>query len=261
MNPEPRLAAADWAVAAPLRGGFAFFGRAPVPPQAPRWCRSLPRPVLHLITDRQAPDLVARVDAALRGGVDWVQVRDKSAAAGELYALALDLLPRCRRAGAGLLVNDRVDVALAAGADGVHLARKSLPVAAARPLLPGRLLGVSVHSLAEAVAAARAGADYLTFGSVFPTRSHPGQAPAGPEALAEVVAAVDVPVLAIGGITPANVAAVLATGAAGVAVISSILEEPDPAAAAARLREALERAPHAPRVPFPARPGPGRAQP
>lgn len=219
------------------------------------------RAALHLITDRQAaPALVAAVAAALRGGVDWVQVRDKSAAAAELYQLACALRDACRAAGAGLLVNDRLDVALAADADGVHLAKKSLPVAAARRLLPpGRLLGASVHSVEEAVAAARAGADYVTFGSVFPTRSHPGRPPTGLDALAAAVAAVDVPVLAIGGITPENVAAVLATGAAGVAVISSVLLAADPAAAAARLREAMERAPGAPRVPFP--PPPGRRAP
>lgn len=211
------------------------------------------RPVLHLIADRQAPDPEAAVAAALRGGVDWVQVRDKSASAAELYDLVTRLLPLCRRAGAGLLVNDRVDVALAAGADGVHLARKSLPVAVVRRLLPpGMLLGASVHSLEEALAAAADGADYLTFGSVFPTRSHPGQPAAGLSALAAVVAAVDVPVLAIGGIAPDNVERVLGTGAAGVAVISSILGDPDPEAAAARLRAALDRAPYPPRLPFPA---------
>lgn len=217
------------------------------------------RAVLHLITDRQTPDLEAAVAAALRGGVDWVQVRDKSAGASELYALAGRLLPLCRESGSGLLVNDRLDVALAAGADGVHLARKSLPVAAARRLLPpGLLLGVSVHSLEEALAAAEHGADYLTFGSVFPTRSHPGRPAAGLEALAEVVVAVDVPVLAIGGIGPENVERVLATGVAGVAVISSILLDPDPAAAAARLRAAMDRAPYRPRLAFPAAARSGR---
>lgn len=217
---------------------------------------TLARAVLHLITDRgTAPDLERAVAAALAGGVDWVQLRDKSAAARELFALARRLQPRCRERNAGLLVNDRVDVALAAGCDGVHLAKKSLPVREARRLVPpGRLVGASVHSVEEAVAAAGEGADYVTFGSVFPTRSHPGHPAAGIETLARVVRAVEIPVLAIGGITAENVPAVLATGVAGVAVISSILAEADPARAAARLREAMERASHRPRVPFPRAP-------
>lgn len=209
--------------------------------------------VLHLVTDRKAaPDLVAVVQAAVAGGVQWVQLRDKTAAALDLFHLAQRLAPVCRAAGAGLLVNDRVDVAVAAGCDGVHLARKSLPVDAARRILPvPMLLGASVHSLAEAQEAVQQGADYVTFGSVYPTRSHPGQRPAGLDELARVVDAVPVPVLAIGGITPDNVEAVLATGVAGIAVISAIQGDPDPAAAAARLRERMEASAHRPRHPFP----------
>ncbi|MCL5046186.1 MAG: thiamine phosphate synthase, partial [Actinobacteria bacterium] len=173
------------------------------------------------------------------------------------YAAALEVGRLCRRAGAGFLVNDRLDVALAAGADGVHLAKRSLPPAAVRPLLrPGMILGCSVHSLEEAVAAAEGGAGYLTFGHVYPTSSHPGQPPRGVSELARVVRAVPVPVLAIGGITPDNAGPVLATGCAGIVVISAILSESDPARAARVLREAVDSFHHRPRFPFP---GPARA--
>jgi thiamine-phosphate pyrophosphorylase len=198
---------------------------------------------LHLIADQGDMGAVA---AALRGGVGAVQVRNKSLPAADLLAAARVARPLCGAAGALLLVNDRVDVALACGADGVHLAGRSLPPADARRIFP-RLLGVSVHDVAGAVAAAAAGADYVTFGHVFPTPSKPGLPPQGLAALRAVVEAVDIPVLAIGGIGPANAAEVLAVGCAGVAVISSILAASDPEAAARRLRAALDLCPARPR--------------
>lgn len=212
---------------------------------------------LHLITDRGATvDLLGAVRDALAGGAGWVQVRDKSAPAADLYDLTRQVRELTRRVGAGLLVNDRVDVALAAGAAGVHLARRSLPPEAVRRLVPpGTLVGVSVHSVEEAVQAVEAGADYVTFGSVFPTRSHPGAQPRGLDELARVVEAVSAPVLAIGGITADNAPLVARTGVAGVAVISGVIGAPDPRAAAEALREALERSGARPRVPFPAPPG------
>jgi thiamine-phosphate pyrophosphorylase len=182
---------------------------------------------LHLISDRAA---------AAPPGVDYLQVRLKGAPAADVYAAAL----ASRRGGAGLIVNDRVDVALAVG-DGVHLARRSLAPGVARRLLrEGQILGVSVHSVAEAREAALAGADYVTFGHVFSTPSKPGLPPRGVEELAAVVAAVDRPVLAIGGIDPRNLEPVLATGCAGIAVISAIRDASDPAAAAAALRRVLD---------------------
>lgn len=212
-----------------------------------------PRFQLHLVTEpRQRPaELVQAVAQALAGGVDWVQLRDKSASALALHGQASQLSSLTAAHGARLAINDRLDVALAVGADGVHLAGQSLPVAAAVTLATGRLLvGRSVHSLAEAEAAAAAGADYVTFGHVFPTSSHPGVAPRGLAALREIVAAVDLPVLAIGGISLDNLPDVLATGCAGIAVISSILAHADPRAAAAGLRAALDASPHAPRIPL-----------
>lgn len=210
---------------------------------------------LQLVTDRLESrlPLAAAVAAAVRGGVDLVQVREKGAAAADVLQAAREVIAACG-GRARVLVNDRLDVALAAPADGVHLAARSLPPDEARRLLPaarGWLLGVSVHSVEEARRAAAAGADYVVFGHVFPTGSKPGVPCRGVAALAEVVAAVDVPVLAIGGVDRGNVAQVLATGAAGVAVIRALLNAADPEAEARRLRAAMEAVSARPRCALP----------
>jgi thiamine-phosphate pyrophosphorylase len=207
---------------------------------------------LHLVTEPRV-DLVDAVEQALAGGVNWVQLRDKSGSAAAMWAQARTLLELTRAANASLSINDRLDVALALKADGVHLAGQSLPVAPTVELATGRLLvGRSVHGLEEAVQAARDGADYLTFGHVFPSTSKPGLPPRGLAQLAEVVDAVDVPVLAIGGITLGNLDTVLGTGCAGIAVISAILSASEPRNAARALRQALDRCSNRPRQPFPA---------
>jgi thiamine-phosphate pyrophosphorylase len=209
---------------------------------------------LHLITDRKAcaGDLLTAVRHAVGHGVDWVQVREKSAPALEVYEMCRRVRQICRETRAGLIVNDRIDVALALQADGVHLAKKSLPPGAARSLLtPSHLLGCSIHGLDDAIRLAPSGADYLTFGNVFATRSHPGSPAKGVDVLRAIVQAVDLPILAVGGITVHNVADVLATGCAGVAVIGAILGALDPAEATARLRRALDAHPAQPRRPFP----------
>ncbi len=182
---------------------------------------------------------VAAVAAA--AGARAIQLREKDLPGGPLWRLAREVGPAVRRAGALFLVNDRVDVALAAEADGVHLGGAGLPVEAARRLLrPGMLAGASVHGLEEALRAERAGADYLIFGHVFATGSKAGLAPRGVDALEEVCRAVRVPVLAIGGVTPANAARVREAGAAGVAVMSSVMAATDPAAVVRALVAAWE---------------------
>jgi thiamine-phosphate pyrophosphorylase len=199
-------------------------------------------PCLALVTDRQAAQgrrLETVVAAALDGGVNLVQLREKDLSARELWGLAIRLR-ELTEGRALLLVNDRLDVALAAGADGVHLAGHSLPPAAARAALgPGRLVGCSVHDTAEAEEAARGGADFLFVGTLYPSRSHPGRAGGGPRLVEELREAVDLPLVGIGGITARTAREVLMAGARGVAVISAIMAAPDPAAAAARLRDAL----------------------
>jgi thiamine-phosphate diphosphorylase len=213
-----------------------------------------PRFQLHLVTEprRSADELIRAAALALDGGADWVQLRNKSGSAASLFDEATELVRVAHQHGARLAVNDRLDVALAVGADGVHLAGQRLPVGPAVQLAAGRIvIGRSVHSLTEASAAAAAGVDYVTFGHVFPTTSHPGLPPHGLAELAAIVQAVDVPVLAIGGIGLTNLDDVLSTGCAGIAVISAILSDPDPSRAAARLRAALDASAHQPRHLFP----------
>ncbi len=212
-----------------------------------------PRFVLHVVTDPlesrlPLPEALRRAASA---GVDAIQVREKGRPADELLAHVLAAV------GSGcpcVLVNDRVDVALAAKAAGVHLPARSLPVAAARRLLPraaGWLVGRSVHGVQEAQQAARDGADYVTFGHVFQTGSKPGLPPQGVTTLRQVVEAATVPVLAIGGVTPENVDTLLETGCAGVAVIRAVLAAEDPGGAVAALRRAMAASRATPRHPFP----------
>ena len=209
---------------------------------------------IHLITDRRSArgNLLGAVGSALTGGVDWVQLREKSGPAWELYETTRAILPLARRCGAGVMINDRIDVALATGAGGVHLAAKSLPPRAARELLGHhRILGASVHGPEQAQEAVEGSVDYVTFGHVYPTSSKPGLPPRGVLELAEVVESVDVPVLAIGGIDVTNVREVLRTGCAGIAVISAVLAAEDPGYAARALRRAVDSSRAHPRRPFP----------
>jgi thiamine-phosphate pyrophosphorylase len=193
-------------------------------------------PVVHLITDRRlAPDLAARLELALAGappGLVAVHLREKDLPGGALLALARRLLPVVRRRGQVLLVNDRLDVALAAGADGLHLPAAGLPPAAARARLgPAALLGVSCHGAADVRRARDGGATFATFSPVWDTPSKRAFGPpVGLAALAEA-AGLGLPLVALGGVTAASAAEARAAGAAGVAVIRAWLEGPDPAAA------------------------------
>lgn len=203
---------------------------------------TLPQPCLMLVTDRAlaggSQALVRAVAAAVEAGVNALQLRERGLPDDELLALAR----RLQEVSAGralLLVNGRLQVALAAGADGVHL-----PEAAPWPQRPrpGFLLGRSVHSLEAARRAQAEGADYLIAGPVYETPSHPGAPPAGPGLVREVAAAAGIPVLAIGGLSAARVGEVVEAGAAGVAVISAVLAAPSPAQAARELWGALQAA-------------------
>jgi len=184
-------------------------------------------------------DHVAVADSALAAGVDMIQLRDKAPDLRRLLTQARRIRALCAARGALFIVNDRVDLALAAGADGAHVGQEDLPAESARRLLgPDRILGVSTHDLAQAVAAVAAGADYIGFGPMFGTRTKDtGYTPRGTAMLREVHRAVAVPILAIGGITLATVADVIAAGATAPAVISAIAGAPDMAAAARAFRE------------------------
>lgn len=210
---------------------------------------------LHVITDgqRKVEELKSIVSNAVRGGADIIQLRYKSAPALDLYHIGQAIQPLIREAGGGLLINDRVDVALALGATGVHLAAKSLPIPAVRPLLQDKkqLIGCSVHSIEEAIAAERAGASYVTYGHIYATNSKPGLPPRGVENLRKVVEAVTIPVLAIGGINKQNIDEILTTGIAGIAVIGAVMADKDPEQAAHVLREIMDQSPHQPRHALP----------
>ncbi|HEX8909522.1 MAG TPA: thiamine phosphate synthase [Anaeromyxobacteraceae bacterium] len=200
-------------------------------------------PPVHLVTDRRlVPDLGAAVAAALGRvppGAVAVHLREKDLGGRDLWALARPLRAVCDAAGQLLLVNDRLDVALAVGADGVHLPSAGVPAAEARRLLgPERLVGVSCHGEADVRRAADGGADFATFGPVFATPSKAGYGPpVGLEALARA-ARLGLPLVALGGIDAAGAALARARGARGAAAIRAWLDAPDPAAAV----EALWRA-------------------
>ena len=198
-------------------------------------------PRLMLIVE--AADVADRhgvIAAALAAGVDTIQLRDRRTAGGPMLTAALALRTLTRDHGAALVVNDRIDVARAAGADGVHLPAASFPIAVARQLLgPDAWIGRSTHAAAEAATAAAEGADYVVLGPIFATPSkRTFGAPLGLAALATTRIAC--PVVAIGGISPANVASLRSTGANGIAVIRAILDAPDPAAATHALRAAVD---------------------
>jgi len=203
--------------------------------------RSSPDYAVYVISDRRTVGgrpLLDVVRAAIRGGATMVQLREKAASARELLALGQALLAVTRPAGVPLIVNDRLDVALALGAEGVHLGQDDLPAHLARPLLgPDRLLGVSVETVAQARQAARDGADYLGVADLFGTRSKPDtHPPIGLAGLAAIAEAVRLPLVGVGGITLDNAASVIDAGAVGVAVISAVIGAPDPEEAARRLR-------------------------
>jgi thiamine-phosphate pyrophosphorylase len=188
---------------------------------------------LCLITDRtQAPrPLVDQVEECLAAGLRAVQLREKDLPVREMLDLATRLREATRRHEARLVVNDRMDVALAVGADGVQRTHASLPVAVLRRLAPaGCLVGASVHSLEEAMAAERDGADFLVFGPVYDTPSKRAFGPPqGLPMLSRVAAGVRAPVLGVGGITAQRAREVIGTGAAGVAVISALVAAARPA--------------------------------
>jgi thiamine-phosphate pyrophosphorylase len=202
---------------------------------------------LYVITDSRLArgrGQVELVEAAIRGGATMVQLRDKDAAARDQYALGLRLREVTRRAGAALIVNDRVDLALAIEADGVHLGQDDLPPRVARQLLgPDAIVGVSAGNAAELALVEREGADYLGTGPFAATGS---KSDAGAAIGAAGVAAVRIltrlPMVAIGAISASNAAEAIRAGADGVAVISAVIGAPDPEAAARELRRVVDAA-------------------
>jgi thiamine-phosphate pyrophosphorylase len=203
---------------------------------------------LYAITDRRLAggrSSAEVMEKAIRGGVTLVQLREKEAGGREMVAEAQALLAVTRRYGVPLIINDRLDVALAVDAEGVHLGQEDIPCRLARQILgPEKIIGVSASSVEEARQAEADGADYLGVGAVFPTgtKADAGEA-IGLEPLKAIKAAVKIPVVAIGGINAANAAAVAATGVDGLAVVSAVVAAPDPQDAARRLVAAFRARP------------------
>jgi thiamine-phosphate pyrophosphorylase len=202
---------------------------------------------LYLVTDRHQTggrSLVPLIEKAVTGGLRAVQLRERDLATRDLLALAQELHASLRARGVRVLINDRVDIVLALGADGVHLRADSLPVVAARRLLgPDRLIGVSAHSADDVVRAESDGADFAVLGPVYetPSKRQHGE-PIGLRMLEEASRRCKIPVLAIGGITVARVAEVKRAGAYGVAVVSAILSAASVESVTRQFLDALARA-------------------
>src|SRR5438309_6902474 len=205
------------------------------------------RLALHLLTDREwsrGRDLLSVAAAARDGGATVIQLRDKMASTRVLIEEGLALRALTRERGALLIVNDRVDVALAVEADGAHVGQDDMPAELARRLLgPERILGVSAANIREAEEAVAGGADYLGVGPIFPSL---GKADAGPATgvhlLTELAKRYTIPLIAIGGITAENAEEVMRAGAAGVAVITAVVYAEDIKAASRQLRLAVDTA-------------------
>ena len=200
---------------------------------------------LHVLTDSELQSRWSHLDlarAALDGGADTIQYRRKNGPTLLMLNEAIAICEVCRRRKVPLVVNDRADVALFADAAGVHVGHEDLPIALARDLLgPGRTIGGSAYDANEAGACHREGADYVGIGPVFVTTSKPDAGPVlGLAGLTHAVRAVNLPLIAIGGITAENLAEVLATGVHGVAVLGAVCLASDPSAAVAKLRALIE---------------------
>jgi thiamine-phosphate pyrophosphorylase len=171
--------------------------------------------------------------------VKIVQLREKDLADRSLYELAREFRRRTRAAGSLLIIDDRVDLALAAAADGVHLGQADLPVGAARQIAPDLIVGASSHSREEAQAAQAAGAGYVNIGPIFPTATKPHAVALGPDAISDITPHLRIPWTTMGGINQTNIARVVARGARHPAVMSAVTAAADITAAARALRQAI----------------------
>ncbi|MFC1628231.1 thiamine phosphate synthase [Gemmatimonadota bacterium] len=201
---------------------------------------------LYLVTDRplsRGRPIEEIVSAAIAGGVTTVQLREKDTPTGEFLELALRMRTITRESEVTFIVNDRLDIALASDADGIHVGQDDMPADVTRRLIgPDRILGVTAGDSEQARTAIEAGADYIGCNAVFATHTKTDTGiPLGLAGLEELVRSVDVPVVAIGGINITNAAEVLATGVAGIAVVSAIVAADDPEKAARELKHFTER--------------------
>jgi thiamine-phosphate pyrophosphorylase len=199
---------------------------------------------LYVIIDREALGRKDEIDAcrqAIRGGANIIQLRDKLENKSRMLNSAMKLQEACAPSGVPFIMNDSLDIALASGADGLHLGQDDLPVSAARHLLPiDKLLGCSTTTVKEALKAEADGADYIAIGSIYPTKSKSDITVVGLGRLREIREAVSLPIVAIGGINADNARTVINAGADAIAVISAILENDDVERATRKIAERLE---------------------
>ena len=202
--------------------------------------------LLYAVTDRAwlgGMTLHSQVEEAILGGATFVQLREKQLDREHFFQEALDIGALCRRYGVPFVIDDDVELALASGADGVHVGQSDMAAADVRAMLgKDKILGVSAQTVEQAVRAEQSGADYLGVGAVFPTGSKADAEAVSLKTLASICAAVRIPVIAIGGIGPHNVMQLRGSGICGVAVISAIFAAPDIRQAAAGLRALTEQA-------------------
>ena len=200
--------------------------------------------LLYAVTDRrwlEGRTLASQVEEALRGGVTFVQLREKGLDEEAFLAEALEIRALCRKYRVPFVINDQADIARKADADGVHVGQKDMEAGRVRELLgPDKILGVSARTVEQALSAERQGADYLGVGAVFPTGTKEDARPLGRETLKEICRAVRIPVVAIGGISRENVMELAGSGICGAAVVSAIFAQRDIRAAARKLRGLLE---------------------
>ena len=205
---------------------------------------SKPDYALYLVTDAScvaADSLLAAVAKALAGGVTMLQLREKELASRAFYEEALAMKQLAHQYRVPLIINDRLDIALACDADGLHVGQQDLPVAAARRLLgPDKLIGASVQTVAEAIQAQHDGADSLGVGAMFATATKPDALPVSRETLRGICEAVSVPLVLIGGLNEQTLPAFKGEPVEGVAVVSAILANPDPKHAAQKLRQQVK---------------------
>ena len=195
---------------------------------------------LYLVTDRMRMStrtLGEAVEQAVIGGCTLVQLREKDISALDFYALALEIKKITDRYGIPLIINDRIDIAMATGAGGVHIGQRDIPADIARKVIgKDMLLGVSVSSAAEAIDAVKAGADYLGVGAMFPTGTKPDAGFVSMEELGRIRKAVDIPIVVIGGISRENAMLFRPMGVDGLAVVSAVIAKPDIKKSAADLK-------------------------
>ena len=198
---------------------------------------------LYAVTDRSwlgGRTLAEAVEAVIEGGATMIQLREKGKTEEEILASAREIAPVCRKHGVPFIVNDSIELARACGADGVHLGQSDVPEGDVRKQAEGLILGLSANTVESARLAQERGADYLGVGAVFGTTTKHDARHLTPEKLREITDAVDVPVVAIGGINETNILGLKGCGMEGAAVVSALFAQPDPGAAAKRPRARAE---------------------